>query len=137
MWTFLKLYSKVEKYLWFRLVCLPVCTLSNSRKYSSNALILILTSDIAWIVLKMVRIRLIVRLQRHTKVLWYIKAYGRKCLKCILKDIHCNKCNIINIRHSNMQKYVFYEKWYKKYKHFIRRLLQNFSHTLHPIGENF
>ena len=49
-----------------------------------------------------------IRLQRHTKVFRYIKAYGEKNFKRI--STYCIKCNETNVCHLDMQKYVSYEE---------------------------
>ena len=58
-------------------VCLFVCSLSISRKYSSNVmkLIHVIQLDIERIELEMVYMRQMVRLQRHSKVYRYIMTY--------------------------------------------------------------
>ena len=67
-------------------VCLSVClsvhalTLVNILQMSWNWYMLFM-SDIAWTVLKMVYIRLMVCLQRHTKVFRYITVYGEENFK--------------------------------------------------------
>ena len=55
-------------------------TLVNILQMSWNWYMLFI-SDIAWTVLEMVYIRLMVCLQRHTKVFRYITVYGGKILK--------------------------------------------------------
>ena len=81
-------------------------TLVNILQMSWNWYMLFI-SDIAWTVLKMVYIRLMVCLQRHTKVFRYITAYGGgKSLKRILTHLNCTKYNEINIRYSDVQKHV-------------------------------
>ena len=63
-------------------------------------------SDIAWTELKMVNKRLMVCMQRHTKVFRYITAYGETCLKRILTYLDCIKYNEINRGHLYLQKHV-------------------------------
>ena len=91
-------------------------------------------SDIAWTVLKMVCMGFTVRLQRHTKVFWYVTVYGGKMLH-ILEYLYSTKYNKINIYHSDIPKHVSYNKCYKKSKYFIYRLTQKFSYILCPSGE--
>ena len=55
-------------------------TLVNILQMSWNWYMLFI-SDIAWTVLKMVYVRLMVCLQRHTKVFRYITVYGEKRFK--------------------------------------------------------
>ena len=78
--------SKVEKCLCIRFVCLSVrlsiraLTLVNILQMSWNWYMLFI-SGIAWSVLKIVYIRRMVCLQRHTKVFRYITVYGEKRFK--------------------------------------------------------
>ena len=78
--------------------------------------------------------RLMICLQRHTKVFRYITAYGGKCLNRILTYLDCTKYNEINIDPSHIQNHVSYKKGYKKHKYYVYRLTQKFSDTLHPTG---
>ena len=39
--------------------------------------------------------------------------YGEKCLKHILACLYCTKYSEIIISHSDIQKHVFHEKWFK------------------------
>ena len=48
-----------------------------------------------------------------TNVFQYIMDYGKMFLKRILTYLDYTKCNEINICHSDMQKHVSYEKWFK------------------------
>ena len=64
---------------------------------------ILIISDITWTVIKMVCIRQMVCLQRHTKVFRYISDYGRKCLKRILTYLNCTKYSEIRISHSHIQ----------------------------------
>ena len=74
-------------------------------------LFMLFISDIEWSVLKMLCIRLKIRLQRQTKVFWYITAYGRGgFLKCITTYFCYTKCNKNNTCHWDVQKCVTYEK---------------------------
>ena len=148
LWTvthrfvFFTLSNKVKKYLYIRFVCLSVrpslypsvhtLSLVNILQKSWN-LNMLFISDIAWTVLKMVCMRQTVYLQRHTKIFRYIKAYEGKYLKHKLICLCWNKCNIIDICHSDTQKHVSYEKWYKCYKYFVYRITQKCSD---PMEEN-
>ena len=120
-------------------VCLSVClsvralTLKNILQMSWIWYMLFI-SDIAWTVLKMVNIRLMVCLQRHTKVFRYITVYLKKNSKRILTCLYCNKWNKINIWHSGTQKHFVNKKWFKCHKYFVYSLTQNF---LILIGEMF
>ena len=40
-----------------------------------------------------------------------LRPIGGKCVKSILTN--CTKCNGFNICHTDMQKHVSYEKWFK------------------------
>ena len=92
-------------------VCLSVCpsvstlTPVNNLQMSWNWSVLF-TSNIAWTRLKMVCIRLLVHLQRHTKVfpIHYDLWGGEICLKPVLTNLYSIKYNKINIGHSNIQK---------------------------------
>ena len=92
-------------------VCLSVrvLTLVNILQMSWNWCMLFI-SDIPWTVLKMIYIRLMVCLQRHTKVFRYITAYGGKCLKSILTYLDCTKYNEIDICHFDVQNNTSYKK---------------------------
>ena len=71
-----RLSNKVEKCLCIQFVCLSVChalILVNIYQMAWN-LNMLLMSNIAWTVLKIVYMGLMVHLQRHTKVFWYIMA---------------------------------------------------------------
>ena len=121
-------------------VWLSVCAHSNSRKYSSNILKLIYIICV-WRSMRRIEngtLWLLVCLQRQTKGFRYITAYGwGKCSKHILTYSYYTKSNEINIYHWNIQKKVSYEKWYKKYKYFLYKLTQKFSHTLHSTVKFF
>ena len=79
---------------------------------------MLFTSDVEWAVLKMVYTELNIRLQRLTKVSDTLRSTGRKYLKRILKYLCYTKCNKIAMCHSNMQKHVYYEKWFKQHRYF-------------------
>ena len=56
-------------------------------------------------------------------------------LKCILACLCSTKYNEINIRHLDIQKHTFYEKWNIQHKYFVYRLTQKFSGPLRPAYE--
>ena len=98
---FLTFSNKVEKCLCIRFVSLSICL---SVRLSDHALIhvnilqiswnwyMLFISNITWTVLKMICIRLMVCLQRHTKVFRYITAYWGKMFKaCFNILILCTK----------------------------------------------
>ena len=89
-------------------VCLSVCPAVHSLTLLNILqmpwiLYRLYISDIALIVLKMVRIRLLVRLQRHPKC----SAYGGGCFKRILTHLYRTKYNDIHMCHSALQKNIF------------------------------
>ena len=74
---FLTLFNKVEKCNAFGLSVCPsvhALTVVNILQMSWN-LSMLFISDTAWSMLKMIDIRLIVHLQKHTKLFRYISAY--------------------------------------------------------------
>ena len=105
-----------------------VLTLVNVLQMSWN-LYMLFISHIKWTVNKMVYMGLKVRLQRHTKVLRYIKAYAQKNLKRI--STYCTKCNKINMCHLDIQKHVSHKKWFKYYIFFVYRFTQKFFNTVY------
>ena len=85
-WTIFYFFNTFQK-SWYKCLCirfLCLCvhalTLLNILQMSWNWYMLFI-SDTAWTVLKMVCIRLMVCLKRHTKVFRYITVYGGKILK--------------------------------------------------------
>ena len=52
-------------------------------------------------------------MEAHIKVFRYITAYRRNFLKCILT--YCNNYNVINIGHSDVQKYLSYTGLHKRF----------------------
>ena len=77
---FITLSNKVEKFMHSVCPSVRTLTLVNILQVFWNWYMLFI-SDIAWTVLKMVYIRLMVCLQRHTKVFRYITVYGEKIFK--------------------------------------------------------
>ena len=93
-------------------VCSSICLCTLYFSQMSWNLNMLFISNMAWIVLKMVYMVLTVQLQRHIKVFRYITSYGEgEYLKHILMCFYCNKCNKIDICHSDTQKP--YKKLYK------------------------
>ena len=78
--VFLIFSNKVEKYLWIRFVCMSVRSWSSSCEYSSNGLKFMYIISLLQHVfpLKLVRIRLMIRIQKQTKIFQNITVYGRK-----------------------------------------------------------
>ena len=75
-------------------------------------------------------------LQRRTKFSDILRPIGGKCLRSVLTCLNCTKSNEIDISLLHIQNHVPNKKFYKKYKHYVYRLTQKFSDTLHTTGEN-
>ena len=97
------------------LICLPVqaLTLVNILQLSLNLYILFI-SDIAWTILKMVCMRVMIHLQRHTKVFQYIMAYEEKIFKEYF-NMFILQVNFIKLTYviHTYKCIVSLEKWFK------------------------
>ena len=83
-------------------------TLVNILQISWNWCIIFI-SVIAWTIIKMVSIRLLIRLQKYTKVFDTLRTMGGKCLKSILIYLYCTKYNEIIVCDYAIQKHNFYK----------------------------
>ena len=92
-------------------------------------------SGIELTVEKILCMELRVRLQRHTKIFRYIKAYGEKTFKAYFNIIAQSVMKLTC--HLDIQKHVSYEKLFKYYIFLVYRFIQKFSNALRPIGGDF
>ena len=67
-------------------------------------------SGIEWTALKMVYIRLMIYLRKHTKFFRYITVYGGKYIKIILLHLDCIEYNVTNSCLLHLQNHTYYKE---------------------------
>ena len=102
------IYNKTETCLCIWFVCLSVCCLNLVNIFQMSWIwYMLYIFAIAWSVLKMVCIRPMVCLQRHTKFFDALWPIGEKCLKLILTHLNCTKYDEIDIGSFELTKACF------------------------------